>query len=72
MEKFIYDIKTDKAYIETDGILKEVACFDVKFQSPDCTGTSRTWYWPTRKLQRRQAQTTLNETGVKPHLETLK
>ena len=69
--KFIYNLGTDKAYTEIDGFVKEVACFDVKFQSPDCSGTSRTWYWPTKKAQRRKAQEILNNTGVKPHLETL-
>lgn len=69
--KFIYHLGTDKAYIEINGVLKEVACFDVKFQSPDCSGESRTWYWPRKKSQRAKAQEILNETGVKPHLETL-
>ena len=68
---FTYDMGTDKALIEIDGLIKEVACFDVKFQSPHCSGTSRTWYWPKRTAQRRKAQKILNETGVKPHLETL-
>ena len=69
--KFIYELGTDKSFLEVDGVIKEVACFDVKFQSPDCSGTSRTWYWPKRIAQRKKAQKILNETGVKPHLDTL-
>lgn len=70
-DKFIYNLGTDKAYLVLGGEKKEVACFDVKWQSPDISGVSRTWYWPTTKGKRRKAQEILNKTGQKPHIDTL-
>lgn len=73
MEKstFTYDFATDKAYLNVGGVVKEIACFDLKFQPPDITGTSRIWYWPRRVAQQRKAQEILNETGVKPNIDKL-